>query len=416
MKKLLAALALILFLSAPAIAIAQQESPGEGKGVITGQVQNGTEGGKAAPHVKLLLHIFKEGQEQETRQAETDESGHFRFEGLETGKGYSYGVEARYAGLSYPGPLTTFEEGEKTLSLSITVYETTASDEEIAIERAHIVIDFKVGKLRIAEIHILANQGDRTYVGVEETEKGLPLTLRFHLPAGAENLNFQDERPGRFQILEDGFADTWPLLPGTSPNPLLFSYEIGYETGDFTLPFQADYPMANVSFLVAAVGEEVESQQLTFKGETEAGGKNYLHFYGQNLTQGETVTLAFSNLSLQADSITETDRESAPRPEPKTGPKVALWAAIGVAALVLFGGALFLRRTDVPPDFEDQAPEREDEDGEDLEAERERLIQTMARLDDDFESGRIEEEDYRKERKARKELLMAIMRRLNRGG
>ncbi len=412
MKKLLAALALLLFLSAPALARAQEEDTG----VITGQVQNGTAESKAAPHVKVILHRFKDGQERETRQTETDESGHFRFEGLETGEGYSYGIEAQYAGLSYPGALATFEEGEKVLSLSITVYETTTSDEEIAIERAHIVVDFKAGKLRIGEIHLLSNRGHRTYVGAEKTEEGLPLTLRFHLPAGAENLNFPEEGRGRFQILEDGFADTWPLLPGDSPEPLLFSYEIGYGTGEVTLPFKAAYPTANLNFLVAAAGEEVASAQLTFKGETEAGGKNYLHFYGQNLARGETVTLSFSNLSPQTDSLKETARESAPLTEPKAGPRVALWATIGLAALALFGGALFRRRTAPLPGFEApaRAPEREEEDREELEAERQKLLQAIARLDDAFESGHLDEEDYHRERKARKELLIAIMRRLNR--
>ncbi len=405
MKKLLAALALILVLSAPAIVKAQDESAGEG--VIAGQVQSGTKGSKAAPHVPVILHRFKDGQEQETRQTETNESGHFRFEGLETGKGYSFGVEARYAGLSYPGPLTTFQAGEKVRSLSITVYDTTARDEEIAIERTHVVVEFESGRLRIGEIHLLVNQGDRAYVGAKEREGGLPLTLRFHLPAGAENLRFQEERAGRFQILEDGLADTWPLLPGQSQDPLLFSYEIDYQAGDFTLPFQAAYPIANLNFLVAAIGQEVESERLTFEGQTEAGGKNYLHFYARNLARGETVTLAFSNLPPQADSLTE----AAPKLE--AAPRVALWAALGLAALVLLGGALFRYRTATAPAFEGQTPERE-EDRTELEAERHRLLQAIARLDDDFEDGRLAEEDYRRERKARKELLVAIARRLNR--
>ena len=47
---------------------------------------------------------------------------------------------------------------------------------------------------------------------------------------------------------------------------------------------------------------------------------------------------------------------------------------------------------------------------EDLVARRERLINDLADLDDRFETGALPEEEYRRERSARKDELLATLR------
>lgn len=364
-------------------------------GVIEGQVANGTAGAPAesVARLEVTLHPFVDDVPQETITAVADAEGRFRFEGLARGPDRTYVVSARYQGVeTFSDPLS-FATGETTLPALVVVYETTEDDEAIRVERAHIIVDFVEGAMRVGEMLVFRNDGDRTYVGREGQG-----TLRFSLPPEARGLRFENPRMGTSVIrTKEGFLDTLPVPPGI--RQVVLSYDLPYEAGVYRFVKTIEVPTASLDLLVADVGVEVDSDQLVFQGPWEgSGGARYLHFTAQNLARGEELVIQLSNPSAMLRTSLPQQAQGAPEEAGSAGVQEAMgWIGLGLAALsVVFvlSYPRVRRRTEEP-----------------LEGKREELLLALARLDDTFEAGEIAEEEYRRRRGEVKAQLIEVMRR-----
>ncbi len=371
-----------------------------GKGIISGVVTNGTPGGNGVANLTVTLHIFEGELESETRTTSTDEQGRYRFEGLSTDPDLAYAATVDYKGVPYGSDLIPFPEGSTELSLPIQVYETTEDGSGVRIARAHLIMDFEPGNLLIGELYFLSNAKDRTFVGTEGAS-GRALVLRFTLPQGATDLDINGEPLGsRFVATANGFADTLPLPPGENVRQILFRYSLPYTAPRLRLLRELNYDAANVNVLVADRGVAVTSPQLTPAGTRGTQGQTYLNFVGSNLRAGQALELNFSGLPMAGRSPARA----------LTNSPLSLAVGLGLGALMMGGllaYALVLRRP--PPQTRTPAspPARAT-----LHAQRQRLLTAIARLDDDFEAGKVAEATYRQERTALKAQLLEVARRM----
>jgi hypothetical protein len=347
MKKVYAlTIIFIAFCLAPVHTLAQDQ------GVIEGQVVNGTADGGSVEGLAVTLYVFVGMEEQPPRTALTDAEGRFHFENLSTEADHGYALLLNYGGADYGSDLLTFsattgeESSTDILSVPIRVYEPTESDEAVSIERAHIFVDFQQGNLLVGEMYLFSNGGDRTYVGAEKVSEGRRGTLHVPLPIGAEGLTFEDGELGqRFFETEEGFADTWPLLPGQASGQLIFSYSLPYDPSGYDLTRDISYPLKAINVLVADVGVDVTSDQLTLEGSRGMEGKSYLNLSGQNLSRGERLTLHFSG-SLDNEPV--EGEEAMPAQTSQAGSQPLLrWAVLGLLVLAVsfaLGYPLFRRQ------------------------------------------------------------------------
>ena len=310
-------------------------------GVIEGRVVNGTAGAPAASvaRLEITLHPFVGDAPQETIAAVADAEGRFRFEGLAREPDRVYVVSARYQAVeAFSDPLG-FAGGETILPARVVVYETTEDDEAIRVERAHLIVDFVEGAIRVGEMLIFRNDGDRTYVGSEGWG-----TLRFSLPPEATGLRFEDPRMGASVIrTEEGFLDTLPVPPGI--RQVVLSYDLPYEARAYRFVKAIEYPTASLDLLVADAGVEVASDQLLFQGPWEgSSGARYLHFTAQNLV-GDLV-IQLSNLPQRTHVAPEEGRSAGVQ-------EAMRWIGLGLAVLsILFvlGYPRVRRRAEEPND------------------------------------------------------------------
>jgi hypothetical protein len=331
------ALTIILVLGsclAPVYTLAQSQ------GVIEGQVVNGTANGGSVEGLTVALRVFAGMEEQPSQTATTDAEGRFRFEGLSAESNHAYTLHLDYQGVEYGSDLLTFSEGETTLSVSIQVYESIESDEVISIERAHIFVDFQEDSLVVGELYIFSNSSDRIYIGAEEVAEGqngatvLRGTLRLSLPTGAEGLAFEDGELGqRFFETDDGFVDTWSLPPGQASGRLMFSYALPYDLSGYDLTRHIPYPLEAINVLVADVGVDVTSDQLTSEGSRGMQGQSYLNLSGQNLSKGERLIVHFSG-SPDNEPVGESEAVPA-QPTPESDQSLLRWVALGLIVLAV---------------------------------------------------------------------------------
>jgi hypothetical protein len=206
--------------------------------------------------------------------------------------------------------------------------------------------------------------------------------LTFSLPDGASNLIFQNGVIGNPYVLTaNGFSDPTPVVPGESSYEILFAYELPFDRKlDWQLPLE-------LSTDVAVVFVEGETLNLT-SDSLEASGTEVLEqgvfqvMIGNSLSAGETVDLQLSAPLLSGgDSLIQNQ-----------------WLTIllGVVGLGLagFGAWRFF------------APGVEDEDAA---LERDQLIDEIIALDEQFEAGQLDEENYNSEREALKSELRSLV-------
>jgi hypothetical protein len=266
---------LILFFMPRVMAFAQDT------GTIQGTVVNGTGEGYPVEGQEVVLYIRQGQRERDPLVTTTDAQGRFRFPDLQVSDEWAYLARAPYRGVTYStGPLA-FGPAQDELTTDIEVYEPTTDDKNIRVERAHIFV--KVNRsgrghavqCAVSELHVFGNSGDRTYIGVEQTEERQP-TSTFMLPRASANLALDDgDLDGRFLPIEGGFVDTEPHWPGTTR--VMYSYTVDHSGEGCDLSRTVLHPTSDLNVLVVDAEARVESTRLTFEGKREAQGQHYLN-------------------------------------------------------------------------------------------------------------------------------------------
>jgi mono/diheme cytochrome c family protein len=381
------------------------------EGAIAGQVTNATTG-QALGDVDVRLRRWGTETELPPLVAQTDAGGNFRFEGLDTGNHAFYLAEVTYDDVPFPSDFVSFEPGVAELSMPVNVYETTSSDEDIKVERFHfIVIGEQPGFFSVLELYQFSNLGDLAYAG-SVNEEGLRETVRIALPAGAQELTMQGGTLGvDFLETDEGLVATSPVLPGAETFEVAFVYAAPYSGKTLDLDRPLYYDTTTVNGLVMDVGAEVESELLSYDGERAAQGQTFLQYVGKDLASGETLPIQlvdldkieFASPSGPADGASAT---SAPV-IPSTGlsQTTLLWITLGLGALAV---VFVLAYPWLRPRLVGEAPTSQS----DLIQERQRLLLTLARLDQAYEAGDLNATAYRRARARRKAELAEVLRRL----
>ncbi|MBI5293503.1 MAG: c-type cytochrome [Chloroflexi bacterium] len=363
---------------------------GSGAGSVTGTLTNGSATGVIPADQPVALYVFDNFSQTDAITVTAKSDGAFIFPNLDLPDGRAFIAATRDQGVLYTSDVASVQAGSSTYDLPLSIYETTADASNISIDRAHIIFDFSPGgTVRVAELFIVSNIGDRTIVPA--TENG-PV-LRFPLPSGYTNLVFQDGALGdRYQLTDDGFADTEPVRPGTSGQQILALFELPYtDTLNFSQKF--DYASAATSVLAPDVGVSISGANLSDQGTQDVQGTPY-HTYSLPAVQaGDTVSFSLKGKPSASAQSAATGADATST----TGGLDTRSLLIGgfALALVAAGLALWWVRRNAPAAQALTADE---------------LLDEIASLDDGFEAGEYPEADYRREREKLKAQLKRRMK------
>ncbi|HSB90360.1 MAG TPA: c-type cytochrome [Anaerolineales bacterium] len=356
-------------------------------GSIIGTIVNGTGGDAAPSQLDVTLHGFDGDTEVLTDSRPAKPDGTFTFEVAELTPGRLYVATVDYQGSQYASDIVHLSSDAPSATLPITVYETTTDTSTVLVDRLHILVTAPgEGVLEIVELWILSNSGDRTVIP-SESRLGLEGTL----PEGASNVSFDETTPGeRFQVSGGAFVDKRPLPPGSGTGEWVFSYSLPYGRR-LDLRRTAAYPIGSVVIL-APEGLKVAADGLSDTGSRDVQGQT-LHTYSLGpISPGTEMALRMSGNPASAAAATPA------------APWILGVAALGVA--MIGAGLLWFRPRRRPVEAEDEEPEGEiDEDNVD------ELVAALARLDQDFESGGVPEDEYRVRRETLKRRALEAMRR-----
>ncbi|WP_322797791.1 c-type cytochrome [Thermoflexus sp.] len=328
---------------------------------ISGRVLNGTTEAPASG-VTVTLYVMVEASPLFSQTVSTQADGIFRFETVPVYPEAAYLPVAEWQEVAYPAPHPLTLTASQEVTVTLTVFDRAADPGGIHIDQAHWILQPLADRLFVTEVWVYSNRGTTTYGGA-----GSP-SMIFFLPPAASNLQISEGELGvRYRHEGDRLIDTAPIPPGTGYQTA-FAYELPLAQA-WTLSLRSVYPVDRWNLLIAGGVLRASGPGLQDLGMRTLGNTTYHLYEVDPPAPGETRTIML--------------QPHAQIPRWLVPLLLALGAGLAVGLLHLWRG----READP--------------------------IDEIARLDEAYAAGEVDEGTYRRRRAA---LMDRAIRRWRVGG
>ena len=370
-------------------------------GQISGQVLNGTTG-SPVPNQTLQL-LMPRGGMQQVATARTDSSGHFVVATSDLATGSFYLLQATYQDVNYNAPVKFDDRGHARVDL--TVYDATRTPPPVRIQSARIILHAEGDKVHVQEMFAIRNSANppRSYVNSNGT-------FLFHLAktasdptaavAGLMNMPLpQPVNPGKGP---GDFYIQYPLKPGLTV--MMVAYDGDYGSNKLDLADSVAYPIDSVELLVSPSSLSVDSPLFKAAGaDAETGSQKYL---AENVPPNAQLAASISG-EVAAGEAAAGQAGSEVKTLPNSMTRMGGLLLTCFLLVLLWG--LGVRVAKEWPKWKAQQSASQLQKA--LEAEVEKLFNSIADLDELFTTGKIVEKPYWKERLELKARLVATLKK-----
>lgn len=351
------------------------ESVSSSQLTVSGTLVNLTPGADVPHDLEVTVFHFPGGLSDNVTEQTVmaDASGQFRTsEFVDAQVGDVFAATVLYGSVTYPSQFITLEQETQSVDLGIGIYEETSSVDTIQIDAFHIVLTLNATGISVDEIYVISNNGDRIVVNREAA------ALNFMLPAGASEFQLLDGgTPATIGPTPDGFGYFEALPPGETTLQFAIRYQLSSEA---TLDRSFEYPVSTINVLFQSDDISLSSAQLIDQGILPFEQQSYQQFSGGPLAVGQILAIRLGAQTVDTNLL--------------IGIALSLLILFAVAGIIIWRRRVSTREHVSKPSS----------------AERERLLNNIAALDDSFEAGELEEAVYRKQRDEMKQKLLRMMR------
>ena len=363
--------------------LAQTETPPAGAlGKVMGTIINQNTGTVVAEEMDVMLHILDQDlADAGMLHGQSQSDGTFLFTDVAFDEQLQYAAMTAYDGVTYFSETTPADMNSMQVALDVPVYESTSDLAGVQVDQMHVLFNFAEDGLETKEIYILSNSGERTVKDVYKLEGDKSATFKFPLPSGADFIFFKPDDQDRFVKFDGGFADTYPILPGTRSAQIMVNYLVPFSE-EGTYSYTAPLNIARMNLLIE------QDANVSLQGRGLAGpeqmalqdGKSYLIYSYSDLSAGQIVEVSFTGQVKSEDKMVK---------EP-TIPLASGAAFLGIAMIGF--GVWWWRR---PGNDKGEDDEMEVQAGEPT---LDELIAGIARLDEEYEQGSLSSEEHQLQR------------------
>lgn len=382
-----------------------------GDGVIMGQVIFEEGAAQQVEGNTALLDVYLDFEPIASFTSTLSADNRYLFENLTVDPNLIYMVTVVANGITHSSSMISLTPEQNQVDTSVTVFGVTDSPENIRVNRAHWIVEVQPGALVLAQIYLVGNSGERTFVGRTVEGVDVPVTVGFNVPADAQEISFQNGAlGGRFRQVGDIVYDTVPVPPGDSTQQIIVQYAVLFDGDSFNLRQELLYPTDSLSLLVTNFPNlRVDAPELTFDSVQSIQGTEYQLWRTSDADPGQVAIQLLglpeagtadprSAAAATTGGTTQLAAISPPMEAWVSWIMIALVAAslIGVTGVAIQRGVLA------------SAPSRRD-----LQSLQESLIVEIARIDDLHALGQLSETEWLRRRTNLKAQLMDVMRRLD---
>ncbi len=380
------------------------QTPTSATGKLEGQLINGTKDAKLANASSItvtLLSAAANATSVMSQTAKSDADGKFTFANLDATPSTRYLLTAQYFGVDYASDVLTFAPSQTTMTATLTVNETTNDPTVITVMQNHLVIEVQANLMNVIQIVQVVNMSDRAFVGAGSNVHRP--TLLLPILSGAQDIQFENPEADASTLRgPEVMTYTMPFVPGM--DQIVFNYIVPFKPPTYQFSLKIPVDIGKVRVLLSDVNAKIASTQLiTPTIFPTQNGQTFLQTTADNVKAGTSVDATFSNLTGSpgsASTMPPTGASPATSTIPGVGDNVLIGGVIiGVAAIAAIGLLVYplMKRRAAQAVVSTEAEQR-------LE-----LLQELADLDDEFEAGKIAEDEYKKEREAIKADLRELM-------
>jgi hypothetical protein len=365
---------------------------------------------------RIMLIRFGPNQDVQRFPGQTDAEGRFLFENLETGPAFTYFVGIRYKEQlrrSDPVILQSEEPVEVVLEVSEQpAQEAKGSDAlpQLRIINHLMVIVGRGTHLEVGEIVKIVNTGATPYIERPGPSGVTGISLHLPLPQGHYNIGQVQGLTAEYVRVEvSGLSYVAPLAPGE--HQLVYTYNLPWHDDLDTILVERTLGTSRLDVLV-------EDERLNTTSDLQFGGRGPIdpdvlaHFFGGRGPIDPHVFAHFRGMNLEAHS--RSWLQLVPR---QTSASLLHVGAYGfIIGIMLLG--VFIPLHDVwhgrvqPKNREMDVPEREQRP--DVKGAGRDLLRSIARLDDEYENGMVDDDTYQQRRQTYKEQLCRLIEELQR--
>ena len=368
-------------------------------GAVTVRLINGS-GGDIPADLPVTLYGFDSMQLVYTDTLSSQPDGLMVFNEVPKPAGRAFLAGVDYQSMTVGSDVATVQDATTPITLTVTLYDTTADQSELVVDRMHVFFDFSdPEQVQVIEVFVISNPTNKAIVAAEA---GGPV-VSFPLPAGATNLQFQDGSLGdRYLETPTGFADTLSVRPGAGDYQVIFAYNLPYNR-KLSLNLPMGLPVDSAVVMLPEVGVKVKSSQLQEGGERDVQGTKYLMYSGGGLNSSNPLVMELSGRVKGVSSNLLTAAEN------RTGLLIGL-GSFGLALIIV--GVWLFRKNRMQGEAEIDEDDEDNDQGMDasgLPDDQDALMDAIIALDDLYKAGDLPEGAYQQRRAALKEKLNQVV-------
>ena len=351
---------------------------------------------------RIMLIRFGPGQQDVNRTpGQTDAEGRFTFDGLETGLDFTYVVGIRYEGQLYRSESVSLKSGQtrddvvlQAGAAGTRATEGAAPPAQVGVHIGqHIMaVVLRDDHVEVREILGIRHPGSEPYEGPPSPSGKSPYVLHMPLPQGYDNLRgLQGLDTQHIRSDASGLYYMAPLAPGT--HRLFYTYALPMPEKLTTLMTRHTLPTQVFDIFVESQHLAATSE-LPFMGRVPIESHMFLHFRGGNLEPNVRHWLQLTRLTNRATGMLRTS-------------SYVLIIGMALLAIAIPVVGVWKNRTPSAP----PQPATPDQMRQ-WQAERIRLLQAIAQLDDEREAGTLDARQHQQQRRTYKRQLLDIAHQL----
>lgn len=406
-------------------------------GAVRGEVSNGTKGGGSVEGLEVGLWTHPTPGDKPIATAKTDKDGKFELTDVPLSDKGVYEVRMDYGDATYTSDPIVVNAKTPIATAQVTVYDPSTDASRLIVVMHHIrVLEVKDGALHVGERMIVLNVADshtggRTFMG-ERGDGGRRKVLRLSLPKGAQNVDVHEEHgaammgahseESHLELGEDNYVDMSPILPtpiealhSESPGEvkartIAYTYDLKLQGGAYDLSRSLDYRTFTFAILTKDPTLQLQAPLLKDGGEMPVNDQTWHIHQAERVEPGVNL-----EIMVKGKGFSFSEQGMA------WGMAILIFVACVVGVIV----GTRVRRSSEPSPRREPIPTATKSTSESdksaskraarhasLEEEREFLIDEIALLDDRYDSGEISEEQYQRERMAKKNRLVELTKKL----
>lgn len=313
------------------------------------QAVQGTTGGPAVGTDEVRIEVVDAHTNSVVAKVEgkLNEQGAVRVGGLPVGPAYQPVVTVVHNGVAYRAygePMNSAAPKD----ISVQVFETTDRDPGWEVRMRHVMLQPMENGVQVMDVIAVANDSDRSYIGAAQPDNSR-VTFALPLASNAKDVTFMAGFDDCCSKIVDGkIVNSMAILPGA--NQYQYTYFVPMVDGKTELLATSPALAKQVMVLIPDDGTEVTVTGGLESGVTDMGGRKIRYFKAGGVQANSEIKVTVAGKPTKATGAAAAPTGSAgtaavsPFASADIGQMAKAIAGVGALLIVLFGGALLVRK------------------------------------------------------------------------